>query len=139
MANSRIENVTDKARETAANAGQTFQEAKGAAKDAAANIGQQAREYVSKAGEQAQDTLHSVGEGISSLAGTLREKAPHSGPLGAAAGTVAQQLDASGRYLREHDFGDIGKDLSDIVRRHPIPSVLCVFGIGFLLGGTMRR
>jgi hypothetical protein len=138
MANSRIENVQDKARETTAAAGQTYQEVKGAAKEAAANVGQQAREYASKAGEKAEDALHSVGHGMSTLAGTIRQNAP-GGALGSAAGTVAEQLESGGRYLREHDLGDIGEELTNVIRRYPIPSLLCVFGIGFLVGGALRR
>jgi vacuolar-type H+-ATPase subunit H len=139
MANSRIENVKDQARETVTAAGQAFDEAKGVVKEAAANAGQQAREFASKAGDKAEDTLHSVGQGMSSLAGTLRQNAPQGGPIASAASTVAEQLDAGGRYLREHDFGAIGEDLTNVVRRHPLPSLLCVFGIGILLGGALRR
>jgi cell division septum initiation protein DivIVA len=161
MANSRIENVKEQGREAAADAGQAINEAKGAAKEAAGNLGQQARdiassaadkardlakdagstarEYASKAGDKAEDALHSVGQGMSTLAGTIREKAPHDGPLSSAAGTVAEQLDAGGRYLREHDFGDIGKDVSNVVRRYPIASLMCVFGVGVLMGTALRR
>jgi hypothetical protein len=150
MANSRFENVKDQARETATSAGQTFQEAKGAVKEGAANLGQQAkdaastaagkaREYAHVAGDKAEETLHNVGEGMSTLAGTIRQSAPQSGVIGSAAGTVAEQLDAGGRYLREHDFGDIGEELTNVVKRYPIPSLLCVFGVGFLLGGALRR
>jgi hypothetical protein len=149
MANSRFENVKDQAKETAASAGQTFQEAKGAVKETASNLGQQAkdvasgaadkaREYASKAGDKAEDTMHSVGHGMSSLAGSIRQNAPE-GTLGHAAGAVAEQLDAGGRYLREHDLADIGEDLTNVVRRYPIPTLLCVFGIGFLMGGVLRR
>jgi hypothetical protein len=137
MANSRIENVKDQARETATAAGQTFQEAKGAAKEAVSNLGQQAREMATRAGDRAEETMHSVGQGMSSLAGTLRQNAP--APLAGAAGTVAEQLDAGGRYLREHHFGEIGHDLTNVVRKYPIPAILCVFGIGFVLGGALRR
>jgi hypothetical protein len=150
MSNSRFENVKDQARETAASAGQTFQEAKGAVKEGAANIGHQAkdaasaaadkaREYASRAGDKAEQTIHNVGEGMSHLAGSIRQNAPQGGMLGSAAGTVAERLDASGRYLREHDLGDIGEELSGMVRRYPIPALLCVFGIGFLVGGALRR
>jgi hypothetical protein len=145
-----MENAKESARETATSAGQTFQEAKGAAKEGAANIGQQAgsaasqaadkaREYASRAGDKAEDTLHSVGQGMSSLAGTIRQSAPHGGMLGTAAGSVADQLESGGRYLREHDLGDIGDDLGLVIRRYPIASLLCVFGIGFLAGSAIRR
>jgi hypothetical protein len=139
MADSRIENAKEKGREAATSAGQAFQEAKGAVKEGASNLGQQAREVASKAGDKTEDALHSVGQGMSSLAGSIRHSAPQGGMLGSAAGTVAEQLDAGGRYLREHDLGDIGEDLSNVVRRYPIPSLLAVFGIGFLLGGALRR
>ncbi len=150
MANSRIENAKDAGREAASTAGQSFQEAKGAAKEAASGMGQQARdvahqagstarEYASKAGDRAEETLHSVGQGMSSLAGNIRQSAPQGGMLGSAAGSVADQLEAGGRYLREHDFGDIGEDLSNVIRRYPVASLMCVFGIGFLLGGALRR
>jgi len=161
MANNRFENVKDKAHETASAAGQTVQEAKGAAKDAASTLGQQARDAASNLGQQAKDVastaadkakefgkeagakaddaLHSVGQGMSSLAGTLRQSAPQSGMLGSAAGTVAEQLESGGRYLSEHDMGEIGKEVTNVIRRYPIPSLVCVFGIGFLLGGAMRR
>jgi len=161
MSSSRMENIKDKAQETATAAGQTFQEAKGAAKDAASNVGQQARdaasvaadkarefareagstarEYASRAGDKAEDALHTVGQSMSSLAGTLRQNAPQGGTLGATAGTVADELDAGGRYLREHDLGAIGDDVTKVIRRYPIQSLLCVFGIGFLMGGALRR
>jgi hypothetical protein len=139
MSNSRIENVKDQARETATSAGQTFQEAKGAAREAAANFGQQAKDVASRAGDKAEDTMHSVGQGMSSLAGSIRQHAPHSGPLASAAGTVAEQLDAGGRYLREHELSAIGDDMANVIRRHPLPALLSVFGIGFLLGSALRR
>jgi len=151
MANPRVpDNVRDKAQDTAASAGQTVQNAKATAQEAASHLGQQARDAASSAadkarnlasaaGDRADDALGSVGQGMSSLAGTLRQKAPHEGMLGTAAGTVAENLEAGGRYLREHDLGDIGEDLTSLVRQHPLPAVLCVFGVGFLLGSALRR
>jgi hypothetical protein len=138
MANSRIDNIKDQAGEATSAAGQTFQDAKGAAKDAASHLGQQARDLASRAGDKAEDALHSVGQGMSTLAGTLRQNAPQ-GALGTAAGSVAEQLDAGGRYLSEHNLGDMGDELTNAVRRYPIPALVCVFGIGFLLGGALRR
>jgi hypothetical protein len=151
MANPRIpENVRDKAEETAASAGHTAQEAKGLAREAgsavaakaqeaASTVAEKTRGIASAAGERADEALSSVGQGMSSLAGTIRQRAPREGMLGTAAGTVAENLEAGGRYLREHDLGDIGGDLTSLVRQHPLPAVLCVFGIGFLLGTALRR
>lgn len=140
MANSRMpENVRDKAQDTASSAAQTAQDAKGLAKEAATAVTDKARNLASAAGDRADEALSSVGQGMSSLAGSIRQKAPHEGMLGSAAGTVAEKLDASGRYLREHDLSGIGDDVTSLIRQHPLPAVLCVFGIGFLMGSALRR
>jgi methyl-accepting chemotaxis protein len=108
-------------------------------KEAASNLGQKAQEMASAATERAGDALGSVGQGMSNLAGTIRQNVPREGMLGSAAGTVAEGLETGGRYLREHDLGDIGEDLGRLVRQHPVPALLTVFGIGFLLGSALRR
>jgi len=102
------------------------------AKEAAANLGHQAQE---RAGE----ALGAVGAGMSNLAGTIRQNVPREGMLGSAAGSVAEGLESGGRYLREHDVNEIGEDIGRLVRQHPLPALLTVFGIGFLLGSALRR
>lgn len=118
-----------KGQETATNLGQRAQEM-------ASNVGQRAQEMASSAGESA---LSSVGQGMSSLAGSLRQNVPHEGFMGGAADTVAQQLQAGGRYLQEHDLGDIASDISSLIRSHPMPAVCVAFGIGWLIGMASRR
>jgi ElaB/YqjD/DUF883 family membrane-anchored ribosome-binding protein len=76
---------------------------------------------------------------MSSLAGTLRQNVPHEGMMGTAAGAVADRLESGGQYLQEHGLGDMADDLSSLIRQHPLPSMAIVFGIGFLLGGALRR
>jgi hypothetical protein len=125
-------NVGQKAQDTASNLAQK-------ARDTASDLGQRAQEWAGTAGERAGDALGSVGQGMSNLAGTIRQNAPREGMLGSAAGSVAEGLEAGGRYLREHDLGDIGNDLSRLVRQHPLPALLTVFGVGFLLGSALRR
>jgi len=151
MANSR---TPDKAHDTASGIGQKAQETASnlaqQAKDAASNVADKARDYASSAagaardfagnaGERTDDAIASVGQGMSSLAGTLREKAPREGMMGTAAGTVAEKLEAGGRYLQQHGVGEIGDDLGNVIRQYPIPSLLAVFGVGFLLGSALRR
>ena len=102
------------------------------AKEAAANLGQ-------KAQERAGEALGAVGQGMSNLAGSIRQNVPREGMLGSAAGSVAEGLETGGRYLREHDVNEIGADIGRLVRQHPVPALLTVFGIGFLLGSALRR
>jgi len=143
-------NIRDKAEGAAQHASQAAGDMKDAAREAASNLGQRAGEVASNLGEKAQnlastaadraeDAMASVGQGISSLAGRLRESVPQEGMIGTAAGSVAGTLEAGGRYLQEHDINDIGQDLSRLVRQYPIASLCAVFGIGFMLGKTLGR
>lgn len=83
--------------------------------------------------------IAAVGEGIGSLADAIREKAPHEGAVGTAATAVADKLDVAGSYLQEKDVNHVLGDVSSIIRRYPVPSLLIGLGIGYLLARTTRR
>jgi hypothetical protein len=106
--------------------------------EAASNLGEKAQQVASAASERAGQAVHGVGQGMSSLAGTLRQNAPHEGMLGSAASAVAEGLETGGRYLQESDLGEIGEDLAAFFRRYPVACVVGALGLGFLLG-SMRR
>ncbi len=131
------------AKEAAANIGQKAQDTASSlaqkARDTAGDLGHRAQELASTAGERAGDALGAVGQGMSNLAGTIRQNVPREGMLGSAAGSVAEGLETGGRYLREHDVSEMGEDIGRLVRQHPLPALLTVFGIGFLLGSALRR
>jgi ElaB/YqjD/DUF883 family membrane-anchored ribosome-binding protein len=156
MANTstKPEEVKDKAREVGASVGQKVADVASTvgqkaqdiaanvtqkAQDAASNLGGTASEYASTAKEKADDAISAVGDKMTSLAGTIRESLPQEGYLGTASRTVADNLQAGGRYLQEHAFGDMTDDLTAVVRRYPIQSVLIGFGIGFLLSKATSR
>ena len=80
-----------------------------------------------------------VGERIGSLASAIREKAPHEGAVGTAATTVAEKLDVAGSYLQGKDLNNMLDDLSGMIRRYPVPSLLIGLGIGYLLARSTRR
>jgi uncharacterized protein YjbJ (UPF0337 family) len=80
-----------------------------------------------------------VGEKIGSLADVIREKAPHEGAVGTAATAVAQKLDVAGSYLQEKDLNHVLSDVSSMIRRYPVPSLLIGLGIGYLLARSVRR
>ncbi len=131
-ARSTAGNVADKARETASNVADK-------ARETASNLTDKARDTASHLSERAGDALSNVGSTMTSLADQLHESAPREGMLGTAASTVADNLRAGGRYLQEHDLGDIGEDATRLVRRYPMQSILCAFGIGCLMGLTFSR
>jgi hypothetical protein len=100
---------------------------------------EKAEEAASAATATGSQSIASVGEKIESLAGTIREKAPHEGTIGTAATAVAEKLDAAGSYLQTKDVDHMVEDLSGLVRRYPIPSLLIGLGIGFLIAKSTRR
>jgi len=143
-------NIRDKAESATQHASQAAGDVRDAAREATANLGQQASDLASNLGERAQnlasnaaerveDARSAMAQGMSHLAGRLRESAPHEGMLGTAAGSVAGTLEAGGRYLQENDLSDMGQDLSRLVRQYPIASLCAVFGLGFMLGKTLGR
>jgi hypothetical protein len=121
------------------------------ARDMAAEVGNQAKEVgpsvtqkigeaASFVGRKAEDAASAMGAGMKSLGGTIREHAPHSGFAGSATSTMADSLENSGRYLQEHGLGGICADLTNAIRRNPIPALLIGIGTGFLLArATSRR
>jgi len=132
QAKDKVQDLTDRARTTAANVADK-------ARDTASNVADKARDTASQLSGRAEDALSTVGEKMTSLADQLREHAPREGTLGNAASTVADSLRTSGRYLQEHDFQDMGQDMTRLVRNYPVQSLLFAFGIGALMGMTITR
>jgi uncharacterized protein YjbJ (UPF0337 family) len=80
-----------------------------------------------------------VGEQLGSLADVLRDKAPREGTGGRVATAVADQLGAAGSYLQEKKLEHVASDVTDLIRRYPMPSLLIGLGIGYLLARSTRR
>jgi hypothetical protein len=132
-----------KVQELASSAAQTVQDVAAdvthKAQDWAATVANKAQETAAAAVDKTNDGIAAVGHQMAALGGTVRDAAPQDGVIGSAATTVADQLQAGGRYLEGHGLQDMGKDLTAMVRHYPIQSVLVGFGIGCLLGMTLRR
>jgi ElaB/YqjD/DUF883 family membrane-anchored ribosome-binding protein len=132
----------DRIEETATNVGHRAQEATTAlghrAQEAGSTLAHRAGEFASTAQDRAESALSNVGQGMTSLADQLRQKAPE-GNLGTAAGAVADRLQQGGQYLQEHGIGDMADDMTSVVRRYPLPALCIGFGVGFLLGMALTR
>jgi hypothetical protein len=125
-------NVADKAKDAAAS---TMDRAK----DVASHAADKAKEVGRSAADMADNATAKVGHGMESMAGTLRDKGPHEGMMGTATSKVANTLERSGRYLQEEGLSGIADDLTDLIKRNPIPALLVGVGIGFLLAQALRR
>jgi len=105
----------------------------GKAKDAASGLADRAKDAASYAGHKAEDATAAVGSGMKTLAGQVRQNAPHDGMLGSAASSVAGALDSTGNYLREQGISGMAEDFTGLVRRNPIPALLIGVAVGFLI------
>jgi len=134
--------AADKGREAASTVTDKAREAMSAvsdkAREAASTVGQSASDMASNVGQRAEDATSSVASGMQSLASTLRESAPRSGILGSASSTVADTLESSGRYLEEQGLSGVGEDLTNMIRRNPVPALLIGIGLGFLIARATR-
>jgi len=131
-ASSATSGAAQKAQDTASNLADK-------ARDAASNVGDKARDLAHKAEDRTDDALSSMGQRMSSMAGSLRQSAPRSGMVGSAADAVADRLESGGRYLQEHGVSEITDDLGSVIRRNPLPSVCIALGVGFLIGMVASR
>jgi uncharacterized protein YjbJ (UPF0337 family) len=90
-------------------------------------------ETASSAMNKASQPISAVGAKIGSLADVIRDKAPHEGTVATAATTVADKLDAAGSYLQQKNLDRMMGDLSNVIRRYPVPALLIGLGIGYVL------
>ncbi|HVS34416.1 MAG TPA: hypothetical protein VMS17_02475 [Gemmataceae bacterium] len=125
--------------------GTAFDRAKGAAaealqkgKEAAAPMVERASETASQVGHKADDAAAAVGSGIKNFADRMRNAGPQEGFLGRASHTVADTIRGGGEYLEQEKLSGIMKDVTDVVRRNPVPAVLAGLAFGFLIGRLLR-
>lgn len=108
------------------------------ARDMASSVGHRVSEAATNVGHGADRAVQSAGSGMQSFADTVRERGPQSGMFGNAASAVADTLDSAGEYLEGHGLSGIAEDVTNLVRRNPIPALLIGVGVGFLLARAVR-
>jgi uncharacterized protein YjbJ (UPF0337 family) len=91
------------------------------------------------AASPAQQATAAVGEQLGSLAGVIRDKAPQAGTAGRAASAVAGTLETAGAYLQEKKAEHVAGDVTELIRRYPMPALLIGLGLGYLVARTTRR
>ena len=109
------------------------------AKEGASKAGEMVKDAGSFVGKKADEAAKTVGGGMESLGGTIRDKGPHSGVLGSATSAVAGTLESGGRYLHEQGLSGIADDVTNTIRKHPVPALLIAVGLGFLCARAFGR
>jgi len=124
--------VADKARETASTVTDK-------AKDLASHAADRAKDFGKSAVNAADTATAKVGSGVESMADKLRDNAPREGVMHHAANKVADTLEKGGRYLEQEGLSGMADDLTNVIKRNPIPAVLVGIGIGYLIAHALRR
>src|SRR5262245_17012599 len=107
-------------------------------KEAASSALKTAGDVASAVGKKAQQATAAVGSGMQSLGETIHESGPRDGIPGRVTGGVADALENTGKYLEEHGLSGIAEDVTNLVRRNPIPALLVGIGIGYLIAKATR-
>jgi len=134
--------VADKARDAAGTVADKAREAAGsvagAAREAVGDVSKAASHGVEAAGHAVDAATGRVGEGLQSLAHTVHDRGPQGGVLGSATESVAKGLEQGGQYLQQEGFTGMMDDMTELIKRNPIPALLVGIGIGFILARATR-
>jgi len=103
------------------------------------DVADKAKQGAKFVGEKAEQATEAVGAGMESLGGTIREHEPNEGILHNVGDAVAGKLERTGQYLEQHGLKGVGEDMTNLIRRNPVPALLIGVGVGFLLAQMMRR
>ena len=110
--------------------------------DIAGRMKDQAGNAAEKLGEGLEKGRKSTADTLQWTASALRDKAQDLPGGEVATGfveRVADTVESTGTYLREHDMSDMKADVERIVRRNPMQALICACVAGFLVGRAFRR
>lgn len=122
--------VADRAKEAATYVGDK-------AKSAASSAMHSAEDAANYVGQKAGDATAAVGGSLKSLGSSLREHTPSESMVSGASCAVADSLESAGRYIEEEGLTGISEDITNMIRRNPIPALLIGVGVGFLMARAM--
>ena len=137
-----VHNVADKAKDTAHNVADKARDAAHTVADSTRDMASQAGQAVSSAasavGKKAEDWTAAAGHKVESLGDSVRHQGPNSGVLGKASEGLAEGLESVGGYMSDKNLSGMMGDVTDLIKRNPIPALLVGLGIGYLLGKSLR-
>jgi ElaB/YqjD/DUF883 family membrane-anchored ribosome-binding protein len=96
-----------------------------------ATLTEKAKDVASSVAEKAKDVASSVGDTAQEAYSSVSQRA------GEAARTVEDTWEHGRRYVTEQGFSGMADDLTNLIRRNPIPALLVGFCLGFLVARTM--
>lgn len=110
----------------------------GKAKEAVGSVGDMAVETATAMGKKADDVTASAGHEIKEFGETIGKKGPQEGIAGQASQAVANTIMSSGKYIEDAKLSGMAHDVEQVIKTHPIPSLLICLGIGICIGRAMK-
>ncbi|MGL4515064.1 MAG: hypothetical protein ACRCT8_18420 [Lacipirellulaceae bacterium] len=105
---------------------------------AASAVGDMASEACCGVTKEADKLAANAGAGIHSIGDRLGSNLPHDGMLGAASQSVARTVTQGGEYLESAKLSGMSKDVTELVRKNPLPAVLIAAGLGWFLARRVK-
>jgi len=101
-----------------------------------------ASEMADAVSEKLDQQRENAAEGLGRVASTLHaqaERVPGGPKLVNFTHSIADGMESTATYLREHDLSKMSGDLMRVCRKYPTQSVVAALAVGFLLGRSVRR
>ena len=131
----------NKAKEATAGIGERMQDAASfvseKAKSATSSVMHSAEDAASYVGKKADDGVDAVGSSLKSFGETVRHQAPGRDMLKDGVCAVADTLENTGKYLEEGGMSGIAEDMTNLIKRNPVPALFVGIGVGFLLARAL--
>jgi hypothetical protein len=92
--------------------------------------------------EKLDEQRENAADGLGRFASTLHDKAesvPGGPKMANVTHSIADGMESTATYLREHDFSRMGEDVLKVCRKYPAQSLVAALAVGFLVGRSARR
>jgi hypothetical protein len=109
--------------------------------DMASKVSDKAGHFVDTVSEKFGQQRGNAAEGLDRVASTIHDRAegvPGGPKVVKMTHSIADGMESTASYLRDHDFTKMGKDVMDVCRRYPTQSVVAALAVGFLIGRSRR-
>jgi ElaB/YqjD/DUF883 family membrane-anchored ribosome-binding protein len=122
MGSSEVRDRVDEVRERAASIGSRIKE--------------KATQFGSTMSEQADRQRENAAKGLDRAASSLHDGVGSAAKMGHG---LADGMESTATYLRDHSFGEMGNDVMTLCRRHPVQALVSAAVLGFIVGRAIRR
>jgi hypothetical protein len=109
--------------------------------DMASKVNDKAGHFADTVSKNLSQQRGNAAEGLDRVASTIHDKAesvPGGPKVVKMTHSIADGMESTASYLRDHDFTKMGKDVMGICRRYPTQSLVAALAVGFLIGRSRR-